>query len=475
MNVSKVLAVAKRELTSTVLTKAFVIGAFVVPGVVAMLIPLIVKLTEHAKAPALHGTIAIVDRSGQVAEDIEAKLSKEGILQLIAKSNREVQRAMAEKMKEMGASLPDEVQNKVMNPDMIEKMVSQSFGPTPDFSFEQLPADADIESVQDRLKPMNENKPDALVAVVEIDPDAVEKSADDSGYGGYKLYVRAKTDDRHIDLIRKAIKAAILDQRYARAGVNEDDLVALTTVPAGQTQEIKDSGQVSNANTGMNMMLPFGFMLLLIMSVMVGGQYLLTTTVEEKQSRVVEVLLSAVSPMELMTGKIIGQMGVGMVLLSVYASVGLVTLKAFAMLGMIHPSAIVYLIVYFVLAYFIIASLMAAVGASVNEMREAQSLMGPVMMIIMLPYFFWMPISRDPNSTFAVVMSMLPPMSPFAMIVRITSNSPPPLWQVLLSIGITAAFAIGCALLAAKVFRVGLLMFGKPPNFKTLIRWVRMA
>jgi len=469
--ISKVLAVARREFSSTVLTKAFLIGAFIVPGVVALLIPVIVKLTEQAKAPKLTGAIAIVDHSEQVAKDIEAKLSQNGLLELIAKGNSDVQKALAEKMDEMGVTLPEQLDKNTM----IEQAVGQSFGPLPRFSFEVLSADADVSAVQDRLKPMNEDNPDALVALVEIDPNAVEKSAKDGAYGGFTLYVRAKTDDRHIDLIRKSIKAAILDERYAKAGVNEDDLVALTTVPAQRTQEIKDSGEVSNAMTGMNVMLPFGFMILLIMSVMVGGQYLLTTTVEEKQSRVVEVLLSAVSPMSLMTGKIIGQMGVGLVLLSVYASVGLVTLKAFAMLGMIHPSAIAYLVIYFVLAYFIIASLMAAVGASVNEMREAQSLMGPVMMIIMLPYFFWMPISRDPNSTFAIVMSMLPPMSPFAMIVRITSNSPPPFWQIALSIGVTALAAVGCAFLAAKVFRVGLLMFGKPPNFKTLIRWVRMA
>jgi ABC-2 type transport system permease protein len=208
---------------------------------------------------------------------------------------------------------------------------------------------------------------------------------------------------------------------------------------------------------------------------MVGGQYLLTTTIEEKSSRVVEVLLSAVSPMQLMTGKILGQMAVGVVLLSVYMGVGMAALSAFSLLDLISPMTIAYVIIYFVLAYFIIASLMAAIGASVNELREAQSLMGPVMMVLMLPYIFGFPISRDPNSTLAFVLSMVPPMSPFAMVIRITSNEPIPAWQIALSLALTAFAAYVCVWFAAKVFRIGLLMYGKPPNLKTLIRWVRMA
>jgi ABC-2 type transport system permease protein len=86
-----------------------------------------------------------------------------------------------------------------------------------------------------------------------------------------------------------------------------------------------------------------------------------------------------------------------------------------------------------------------------------------------------MPISRAPDSLFSVVMSFLPPVNPFVMMVRIASTSPPPWWQVWLSILIGVASVYGALWFAGKVFRVGLLMFGKPPNFATLIKWVRMA
>jgi ABC-2 type transport system permease protein len=118
---------------------------------------------------------------------------------------------------------------------------------------------------------------------------------------------------------------------------------------------------------------------------------------------------------------------------------------------------------------------MAAIGAAVNDMREAQTFMTPVMLTMIIPWILWMPISRDPNSTFAVVTSFLPPINTFVMLLRMTSTTPPPLWQVWLSILIGLVSVYAAVWFAAKVFRIGILMFGKPPDFKTLIRWVRMA
>ena len=116
-----------------------------------------------------------------------------------------------------------------------------------------------------------------------------------------------------------------------------------------------------------------------------------------------------------------------------------------------------------------------AVGAAVNDMREAQSLMMPLMMTMIVPWLLWMPILRDPSSTLAVVVSMVPPFSSFGMLLRLASTSPPPAWQVWLSIGLGIAGVFGAVWVTAKVFRIGILMFGKPPDLKTLVRWLRAA
>ena len=118
---------------------------------------------------------------------------------------------------------------------------------------------------------------------------------------------------------------------------------------------------------------------------------------------------------------------------------------------------------------------MAAIGAAVNEMREAQTLMTPVMIITILPWILWMPISQDPNGILATVLSFIPPLSTFTMLLRITSTAPPPVWQIWLSIAVGVVGVYASLWFAAKVFRIGLLMYGKPPTFGTLIRWVRMA
>jgi ABC-2 type transport system permease protein len=216
-------------------------------------------------------------------------------------------------------------------------------------------------------------------------------------------------------------------------------------------------------------------MAVLMISVMIGGQYLLTTTVEEKSSRVVEVLLSALSPMQLMTGKILGQLCVGLTILLIYSSVGGGALILYGLADLIGLVPLIYMIVFFLIAYVTVGALMAAVGSAVNDMREAQSLQGPVMITLIIPYMLWFPISRDPNSLFATIISFLPPVNPFVMMLRITSTEPPPTWQVLLSILVGLLGVYVAVWAAAKVFRIGLLMFGKPPNLVTLVRWVRMA
>jgi len=161
--------------------------------------------------------------------------------------------------------------------------------------------------------------------------------------------------------------------------------------------------------------------------------------------------------------------------LGLYAGLGILALFSFAAMGLLDPVLIGFLFIFFLLAYFSYAAMMAAIGASVSEMREAQSLMTPVMLVIMIPWIMWMPISRDPNSLLAIVLSYIPPVSNFVILLRLTSSSPPPLWQAWLAVAVGAAGVSVLLWFAAKVFRVGLLMFGKPPTLGTLIRWARMS
>ena len=293
-------------------------------------------------------------------------------------------------------------------------------------------------------------------------------------FGDYDLFVRPNLDNRIQNEIRDAARDAIVGARMTAAGFDRQKIDALTTVDRGPSVTVTETGESVTSNA-FNSMLPVGFALLLMISVMSSGQYLLTTTIEEKSSRTMEVILSAVSPLELLTGKILGQMAVGLTILLAYSSIGILSLISMAMFGLLDAALLVYLFIFFLITYVVMGSLMAAIGASVNELREAQALMSPITLLMTVPWLFWYPISRDPNSVFATVVSFVPPMNAFAMLLRMTSTSPPPMWQVWLSIAVGVAAALGSLWFASRIFKIGLLMHGRPPNVATLIKWARQA
>ena len=150
-------------------------------------------------------------------------------------------------------------------------------------------------------------------------------------------------------------------------------------------------------------------------------------------------------------------------------------IRTVAMIGLLDPLLIVYLVLFFLISYLLFAAVFSAVGAAVNEMREAQSLMTPVMLVLMAPWMFATVIGREPNSTFSIALSFIPPVNTFAMMIRLASATPPPTWQVLATMVVGLAAACGVTWFAAKVFKVGLLMHGKAPDMATLMRWAKQA
>jgi len=460
--VNKILHIAIREFLSTAMTKGFIIGAFVVPAVILVLIAILFPLLLNQEGPKVEGDLAVIDRSGVVGEQIADRLEPEAVRQRA----REQMDAAAEQLSSKLGMSPETA--KLATASAVSQGDS---GAT--IHVDLLAPDADPEVEKQPLKE-GKVRDGGRLALAVIDENAVAKSADSDEFGGYELFVKPKLDDRVQDRMHDAIAESIRERRLRRAGLDPENVEALTHVRRPPTTEVSEKGERASLGE-MNMLISFGFMFVIFLSVMIGGQYLLTTVVEEKASRVVEVLLSAVSPMQLMSGKIIGQLGVGLTMMLIYGGLGGGALIAFKMGDLIGVVNVVYLIVFFLIAYFIIASMMAAVGSAVNELREAQSLMTPIMVVMMVPYILWMPITRNPSSPFSVTVSFVPFVSPFAMVLRITSNEPPPTWQVLLAILIGVVSVYVSLWAAAKIFRIGLLMFGKPPNFATLIRWVRMA
>ena len=413
----KLFHVAAREFVTTVATKGFIVGVLLTPVLMGFFILVMPALMNEA-APPIAGEILLRDPTGVVFPAVRDYLAPE---------------AMAERRRRL-LDMASEVV-----PDAVsETALKGMMGEVP-----QL----DVQRLQGGLE------------------DAKASLLTDSN---------RLADDRVEDELHDALREAIVDARIRARGLDRGEIDAITRVPYRRSTTVTEQGERETLGV-LNMMMPLAFMGLVLTSVMVSGQYLLTTMIEEKQSRVVEMLLSAVSPMELMTGKILGQFCVGLVILVLYSGMGLAALVSFAVSGVLDLSLVLYLFISYVIAYFVIASLMAAVGAAVNELREAQTLMTPLMIVVMVPWLLWLPISRNPDSMLALVTSFLPPVNTFAMLLRITSSSPPPTWQILLSLAIGVASVFVSLWFAGKVFRIGLLMHGKPPNLRTLVRWSRMV
>lgn len=478
---SKTLLVAIREFSATVFTKGFLLGIVLTP-VMAVIVVGAIAVTQLLKGPTPSGTVAIIDHTGKVGPLVKERFSKEAIDKEVEELKAKAQRAV-----EAIAGPAATSGQGGMAMSFGQQQLESQMRALESVRVELLPNDADETAAQEQLKSYdaalardgNEAGKAQRVLVAVIDNGSITAN-DKNEYAPYRVYTASKLDPEVQSRIESKIDKAIVDARVAsdaRASAGKlsaEDLRTLLAEPRNESKSVTKEG-IKKSSGGLKMLLPMAFMFLLLMSVMTGGQYLLTTTIEEKSSRVMEVLLSAVSPMQLMVGKILGQMCVGLLILTLYSGMGIVSLVVFSLAHELSVMLLVYLFVFFLIAFFVIASMMAAAGSAVSELREAQTLMTPIMMIIMIPWLLWMPISRAPSSMFSMIMSFVPGINPFVMMIRLSSTEPPPTWQVIVSIIIGLATAVACGWGAAKIFRVGVLMYGKPPNWRTLIRWVRMA
>jgi ABC-type Na+ efflux pump permease subunit len=463
----KMWYVAQREFLATAGTRAFILTTLITPAMLAVLIFLFPRMINEAP-PDVQGEVAIVDPTGDVADGLRAFLEPDRIAARREEEYRRLQQAMPQSLRSATPAVRPGAPGGVA--------LDRVLGKVPRLSVVALDPAGDLEAAKAPLRqePPKGASAETRLALIVVHRDAVVRADGADRFGSFDLFVRAKLDDRLIDEISSGMRNAIVDARLRRSGLDRREVDALTRVDRVASRTVTAAGE-EGTNRLLNMIMPAAFMGLLLVSVMLSGQYLLTTTVEEKANRVVEVLLSAVSPMELMAGKILGQMAVGVLVLTLYVGLGIMALMALASFGLLDPMLVGFLLIFYLLAYLSMGAIMAAVGSAVNEMREAQGLMTPIMLLVMIPWILWMPISRDPNSVFATVLSFVPPISNFVMMLRLASATPPPLWQGLLAIVVGAAGGYASLWFAAKVFRIGLLMYGKPPTFGTLVRWARMG
>jgi len=273
-------------------------------------------------------------------------------------------------------------------------------------------------------------------------------------------------------LVRGLLEGRVDSLRIERAARAELGLELYTLDREGRFQ-LKD-----DAREMLDFLLPFGFGMLLGVSIIIGGQYLLQGVAEEKESRILESLLCSVTPEELMAGKLIGLGGAGLTMVGAWILMGLAVAAPGAMLAQVSvsPRLLLFAVAYFLLGYLFYGSVMTGIGAVTNSMREAQQFSFLFTFLNFIPFYMLTVIISRPDSGLALGLSLFPPMAPVAMMLRLAApSSAVPAWQIALSMVLLAGSAWVMIRAAAKVFRIGLLMHGKTPTLPEILRWVRQA
>jgi ABC-2 type transport system permease protein len=314
-----------------------------------------------------------------------------------------------------------------------------------------------------------------LFAFVEIPADIADPDA--------KSEIRYYSDSpSYLTLpqwVRLTVNQAVLAQRFRAASV-DPLLVARLTKQAQLTNlglfERGAGGEITAAEKVDQMRaqgVPAVMLVLMYVTIMASAPQLLNSVIEEKMSRISEVLIGSVTPFELMLGKLFGCVAVSLVLAGVYIAGGIGVANYWGYADAIAPSMGAWFTLFLVLAGLLFGSIFIAIGAACTDLKDSQSMMTPVMVLVMLPVFTWAAVLRAPDSTLSLTLSLLPTAAPFLMLLRIGLQPGPPLWQILLSVSLMALTTLLAIWAAGRIFRTGLLMQGKSATVGEMIRWVR--
>jgi ABC-2 type transport system permease protein len=429
---NKTLIVAASEFTTLTRSKAFLIGLFMMPVFMGAVFGL-QKMTREV-ADTRDRPFAVVDPSGRWYPVMAAAADE---------WNRNGQAGGASRS--TPRFLPQRAESASSDPDATRAQLS------------------------DRVRRGE------LYAFVEIPPDIV-----DPARGAKLRYYSNHPADRQLPgWIEATVNREVLNQRFRAASLDRTLVTRLTrrveVSELGLYERdarggIKAAAKVDQMRT---MGIPLAMMMILLFSVMAAAPQLFNSVIEEKMSRISEVLIGSVTPFELMMGKLLGSVTVSLLLAAIYIVGGTFVARHFGYSDAIRPTDFGWLFLFLVMAVFMFGAIFIAIGAACSDLKDAQGMMTPAMLIMMIPWMTWFAVVRAPESMMAITLSLIPTATPFLMLLRIVVPPGPPLWQVALGLVMTGIAAVAVVYAAGKIFRTGLLMQGKAPTIGEMLRWVR--
>jgi ABC-2 type transport system permease protein len=298
------------------------------------------------------------------------------------------------------------------------------------------------------------------------------------GGANAKLYAQNTVLSEERAWLQQTLNDAVRRHRLVQAHIDPAAVArASTWVPVdGLGLFAKSSGgrpkAPKPANEMLALFLPMGIMMLMFMVIILTALPMLETVMEERSLRIAEVLLGSVSPSQLMAGKVLGCVAGSLTVVVVYGLGGLGLAQYYGVLGMVPLGILPWFLVYQALAVLMFSSIFMAVGACVNDRKEAQGLLIPIMLLIMFPMFVWLSVVQQPLGSFATWISLVPPGTAMLMVLRLAATPDIPLWQPAAGVLILLAATGLCVFAAGRIFRIAILTQGQLPKLKQLLRWV---
>ncbi len=316
-------------------------------------------------------------------------------------------------------------------------------------------------------------------ALLSQEPDEDDEEAHDAwekqvwpylvAYGSESL-----TDVKASRFVRGSLTDAVRQWRYQDAGVDAVVVGKINRSLNVQEFKVQEEEGVTKASGKQEFIFPLGFMILLWIAVMTSAGPLLNNTIEEKSNRILEVLVSSSTPFQILGGKILGNYLMGLTVTGIYAAAALSAAAYHDVMPSDGVSVLdlIYFVFYFLAGYLIYGCVYAAIGSVCMTIQEAQNMMAPLFLLMFLPMIAINHVIENPGSLVSQGLSYFPFSAPFVMMLRLGLSPQPPVSEILTSIGcmtLGVAFALWAS---SKVFRIAILIYGKPPSVKQLGKWV---
>lgn len=334
------------------------------------------------------------------------------------------------------------------------------------------PNDRDPEAYKTML--IESIKNNALHILIEIPSDVFDK-------GRVNYISKDYFNERVMDEVKGSLDSVVIAERLEREGMDYTRVSALTERIRLDEKKVTKSGVMEDKEVVGRFVLVTVFVMILYMTLLSWGIAVQRSIIEEKSSRVIEVMLSSVEPRDLFIGKIIGIGALGLTQIAIWGvivfAVGFSSSFVFAQVSQyvsVSFTDLVFFVLFFILGFLLYSSLFTIIGAVCSTEQDAQQLQSVVVFPMVIPIMLTFFVVQNPNSTLAAVLSLIPLFTPMLMLARVIISEPSA-WQVVLGIALLVASIYGVILFSARVFRVGVLMYGKRPSLREILRWYKYA